>query len=64
MKKVPCSGPGCEKRRIHYERPDTPRGTVLVEVPDTYEGNAFCSIECYNYYKTENATTSIPKQSD
>lgn len=63
MKKVPCNGPGCETRRIHYESPETPRGIVLVEVPDEYEGNAFCSIECYSYYKTTNASKTLPKQS-
>lgn len=39
-------GYGCAERRIHHERPDTPRGPQYVEVPDDYEGPAFCSITC------------------
>jgi hypothetical protein len=65
MKKVPCSGPGCSDRRRHYES-DEPRGTIYVEVPDEYDGPAFCSIECWNYSKHElqkdrelNETSSI-----
>jgi hypothetical protein len=46
MKKIPCSGPGCSSRRIHYERPETPRGEQLVEVPDGHEGKAYCSLTC------------------
>lgn len=46
MKKVPCSGPACKERRIHWERPDMLRGTVLVEVPDDFKGDAWCSITC------------------
>jgi hypothetical protein len=51
MKYLPCAGPGCASRRLHYEKPDTPRGSQWVEVPDEYEGNAFCSIECWSYFK-------------
>ena len=49
MKKLPCSGSGCSNRRKHYESMD-PRGIIYVEVPDEYEGKAFCSIECRVYY--------------
>ncbi len=48
--KVPCSGPNCGERRVHHEQPDTPRGTQMVEVPTTYHGPVFCSMECKAYY--------------
>lgn len=45
--KIPCSGPGCAERRIHWEEPNTPRGVQYVEVPDGFEGSkAYCSITC------------------
>jgi hypothetical protein len=53
MKQVPCAGPGCADRRVHFERPDTPRGIQMVEVPDDHEGLAFCSITCSLYWKAE-----------
>jgi hypothetical protein len=46
VRQVPCSGPGCANRRIHYERQDEPRGTQYVEVADDYEGPAYCSLTC------------------
>lgn len=46
MKKVPCSNPDCNKRRIHHERPDETRETVLCDVPDDHAGKVFCSITC------------------
>lgn len=47
MKKVPCANTKeCPQRRIHFEEPDTPRGTQYIEVPDDYKGPAYCSITC------------------
>jgi hypothetical protein len=46
VKLLPCSGPGCSDRRIHYERPDEPRGIQYVEVPIDFTGKAYCSINC------------------
>ena len=46
MKKIPCSGPVCDQRRIHHEEPDVMRPRQTVEVPDDYEGKAFCSYTC------------------
>jgi len=51
FKIVECSGPRCANRRIHHERPDTPRGIQHVEVPQDHEAPAFCSIECMMYYQ-------------
>ena len=45
MKKVPCSGPDCALRRVHYES-DVPRGVRYVEVREDYNGKAYCSITC------------------
>lgn len=45
-KKVPCSGPGCANQRIHWCRPDEPRGIRYIEVDEDYEGQAFCSLTC------------------
>ncbi len=45
-KKQQCNGPHCTSRRVHHERPDTPRGVQYVEVPEDYSGPAFCSISC------------------
>jgi hypothetical protein len=45
-KKLPCSGPQCSERRIHYERPDEPRGIQYVEVPEDFTGKAYCSHTC------------------
>jgi hypothetical protein len=56
-KKVPCSSPSCSSRRIHHGRPDEPRGTVWLDVPEGFEGHAYCSVECYLYGKTENDAT-------
>lgn len=49
MKLVPCSYIGCKYRRPHWERPDETREHQMVEVPDDYEGEAFCSNECAVY---------------
>ena len=51
MKKVLCSNPSCAGRRAHYERPEVNRRHQMVEVPETFEGRAFCSIECRVYYE-------------
>jgi len=50
MKKVKCSGPSCELRRLHYES-DRARGPQWVEVPDDFHNDkkAYCSIECAAY---------------
>jgi hypothetical protein len=50
-KKVPCSAEGCSDRRIHHERPDTPRGTQYCEVKANHTGPAFCSLNCYFYWQ-------------
>lgn len=54
-KKIPCAGPGCANRRVHHERPDEPRGVQMVEVPESYDGNAtvYCSIECWLYHQAK-----------
>jgi hypothetical protein len=62
-KKVPCSIEGCSGRRIHHERPDTPRGTQWCTVKENHAGPAFCSLSCYMYHKgtikeKENDTTT------
>lgn len=44
--RVECSYEGCGERRIHHERPDEPRGKVLVEVPDGHDDETYCSITC------------------
>ena len=46
MKKVPCSYPKCGEYRVHYERPDEPRGTQMIDVPDDFDRKAYCSISC------------------
>src|SRR5271157_2372325 len=47
MRKVPCFNPSCWSRRVHHERPDTPRGQVMCEVQDNWDGYAaFCSMMC------------------
>jgi len=51
FKLIDCSGPHCAERRIHHERPDTPRGIQSVRVPQNYVGPAFCSIECRMYWQ-------------
>ena len=60
MKKVPCTGPGCANKRRHYET-DEPRGIIYIEVPDAYNGPAFCSIECMLYYDN---TKTVPETSN
>lgn len=46
-RRVPCFNPKCWSRRIHHERPDTPRGQQMCEVPLDWDGSgAFCSITC------------------
>jgi hypothetical protein len=48
MKKVLCAYEGCSNRRIHFES-DKKRPQQTVEVPDDFEGKAYCSIECACY---------------
>ncbi len=50
-KRVPCDSPGCGDRRVHFERPDEPRGTQYCEVKANHAGPAFCSLNCYFYWK-------------
>jgi hypothetical protein len=62
MKKLPCASPICGERRVHHERPDTPRGQQYCEVRANHTGPAFCSLNCYFYWKgcekeKENETT-------
>ena len=45
-KKMPCSYDQCKYHRIHFELPDVPRGVQYVEVPDDWEGPAYCSVTC------------------
>jgi hypothetical protein len=54
MIKRECDGPGCGDRRVHWERPYNPRGAIMVEVPEDYQGKVFCSIECQVYYDASN----------
>lgn len=65
MKKVPCTYSKCGLRRVHYTKPDIQRGAQYIEVPEDFQGQAFCSITCkmmhdgYNKIKeTEDATQS------
>ena len=50
-KRVPCMGPNCALRRVHHERPDTPRGQQYLWVPEDHEAPVFCTIECLMYYR-------------
>ena len=53
MRQIPCSCPTCGDRRTHYENPE-PRGKpVMIEVPDDFQGFAYCSIECKCYHEHE-----------
>ena len=54
MKRVKCPAPGCAGKRIHHERPDTPRGPQYNDVPDDYYGLTFCSLECQMYWNGTN----------
>ena len=45
-KKIPCNGPYCDQRRIHYEMQHVMRPRQMVSVPVDYEGEAYCSITC------------------
>jgi len=46
-KRLPCCGPHCAERRVHWTRPDTPRGKPLtVEVREDYDGPVFCCYTC------------------
>lgn len=53
MKKLKCSGLGCETKRAHHEEPDTPRGPQYIDVPDPVT-RAFCSLECKMYFEGAN----------
>ena len=48
MKRLPCKHEKCGERRVHHDRPDTPRGVRFVDVPDdfTEDDPVFCSITC------------------
>ena len=46
MKKVPCSYHKCADHRVHFEKPDIPRGIQYIEVPDNFTGRAYCSVTC------------------
>lgn len=46
MKKVPCANKDCSERRLHWCYPDKNRPHQMVEVPDDYEGKAYCSLTC------------------
>jgi hypothetical protein len=50
MKKVPCSCPTCGDRRSNYENPEKP---IIIEVPDDFQGFAYCSFECKAYHEFE-----------
>lgn len=53
MKKVPCSYVDCGSRRKHWEDPE-PRGyRRMIEVPEDFNGPAYCSIECQVYDKSK-----------
>ena len=58
---VICSGPNCDKKRIHWENPETPRGPQYIEVPIDYDGPAFCSLECKMYYDARKKQNDIPQ---
>jgi hypothetical protein len=51
LKKIPCGSPGCGDRRAHHERPDEPRGLQMCTVRANHVGPAYCSLNCYFYYK-------------
>jgi hypothetical protein len=53
FKKMPCSSAACSERRIHHERPDTPRGIQICTVKANHIGPAYCSLNCYFYGKGE-----------
>lgn len=56
---VACSYVNCGDRRIHWEKPDVPRGPQHFEIPDDYVGPAYCSIECAYYDEgIKNATVA------
>ena len=45
-----CSYDKCGDRRVHWERPFTPRGPQKIMVPDDYTGTRqYCSFECAIY---------------
>lgn len=46
MKSIKCGNPTCDQRRINWDNPDVMRPHRTVEVEDSYEGKAFCSITC------------------
>lgn len=45
-KMVPCHYERCKYRRAHFEHPEIQRGVQLIEVPDGFAGQAFCSLTC------------------
>lgn len=46
MKKIPCSYRGCGQTRSHFTSQDDFRLHQMVEVPDDFEGDCFCSLTC------------------
>lgn len=48
MKEIKCFYDRCGDRRIHHERPDTPRPHRTAKVPDDYVVHKpwYCSYEC------------------
>ena len=57
MKTRKCDGPGCERRRIHWEMPHVERGEQMVPLPDDWPEDkpVFCSIECQMYWRAVNS---------
>ncbi len=49
MKKIACSYSKCGDRRIHYEQPDTLRGTQYIRITGNHTGPMYCSMECAMY---------------
>lgn len=48
-KMVPCGNPSCNERRINWDRQDEMRSHQMCEVPEDYNGKAFCSFTCACY---------------
>ena len=53
MKQVVCSSLSCPNRRVHYVKPDVPRGPQYLWVPHDHGGPWYCSIECSIYGNKE-----------
>jgi hypothetical protein len=46
MKKVQCDYKECSHYRKHWCDPQKERGVQIVEVPDDFQGKAYCSMTC------------------